>query len=735
MDEDLIKYLEDIRKKNAPPAKKIEKYLKYYNGSQHDDQDNEKLKNAYNIIKPIIETKVTLVCKAQVTDAVVATTKSLNSIKEISVADKLAASVDDIRRDIWKDNLEKTFDEKSLRTAAIKGGCVGRVSWDNELINGLGQVKIDTLDPALCSWDGSVSKISDSNYFFHAPKVSIMDIKKKFAVDANGMVNTKVMEQLSQVGSDTNSEFSRDMSGNEDSEITNYEFGDSGGQVFAYNSPGKTTTTKKVTIIECYLRDDTVFYEEVNNEETKEKQKIWKLKYPTGRKITYICEENIKIKLEDEALDPNIGYPIDVFEWIPNEEEGHKFRGVSEVKDLIYIQDRINKLAARRTFLIQQHQRYLAFDSGYLKLSLNDFGDNPILLAKGLGDNPNAVQTYLIDGIADAVALKEVMEEYRAEALSIARLSDTILSGVHEPGVRSGKQVQELKQSPLNTIESIQQRYYEFKRSLTLKALKMAQYYYDVPRTIRISGSDTIINLPTQKDLEDTETGKIVNQEQSPITIARKTKDKNMQPREGEEISPDGQYVLEKIKSDLRLFDFDIELISGAAQARSPQENSDLTLMLLELGVFDNKYGVETTRMVLRNTDFPNRAAIMTEIENKAKEQEQYNKETPVFKKLLEGADPALLKGIGEIINSLKLNSKSKAEFLSKGLGFTETRVDTLAEAPAQEVMSKGDPEKIATISAAPVSTIPEEAAIGQAKAEDMILLEENAKNSNAVKK
>jgi hypothetical protein len=202
--------------------------------------------------------------------------------------------------------------------------------------------------------------------------------------------------------------------------------------------------------------------------------------------------------------------------------------------------------------------------------------------------------------------------------------------------------------------------------------------------------------------------------------------------KNGEELSEDNKFIIEKINGDLRLFEFDVELISGSAQARSPQENSALTLSLLDRGVFDGKYGIETTKMVLRNTDFPNRAAIITELELKASDQEKYEKETPFYIQLIKNSDPNLLKGLGEIINSLKLNSIAKEEFLAKGLGLTNAQVDRLDQAPAQEVMSKGDPEKVASISPDTVSNNPQIAAEGQKTAEDIMILKESSKNSNA---
>lgn len=734
-DKDLIKYLEGIRAKEKPPVDKMKTYLQYYNGSQHDGKESSDLKNAYNVIKPVIETKVSMVCKAQITDAVVAKSHSLSSIDEISVADKLAAAMDDIRKSIWKDNKERTFDEKANRTAAIKGAVIGRVSWDKDACDGLGQVNIEVLDPSACSWDYSVDDISKTNYFFYTPKKSIMDIKKKFAVDKDGVVNKDLMEKLSQIAGSSGDSSSTDMSGNEKAQVTNYEVNDVGGQVFAYDSPIPTTTSKKVTIVECYFKDDTIFYEEVKDDAIEQKQKRWRMKYPIGRKIVYIAQGEHKIKLSDEPLDEKIDYPLEVFEWVPNEEDGHKLQGVSEAKDLMYIQDRINRLASRRTFLIQQAQRYLAYDPKYVKLTLNDFGTNPILEAQGLGENPNAIGTFSIETIQDAADLKVIMEEYRNEALSIARLSDTIISGSHEPGVRSAKQVEELKESPLNTIESIQQRYYEFKTKLTLKALKMAQHYYDVTRTIRITGGEMAIKLPTQQDLIDTETGQEVNPEQSPIVMSRPLKGdpESATLAPGEQINPETKQIIQTINSDLRLFNFDIELISGSAQARSPQENSALTLRLLEMGVFEGKYGIETTKMVLRNTDFPNRAAIIAELERKNLDQERYNKETPFYVQAIKDGDPARLKGIGELIQSLKLNSTAKEEVLAMALGINEENapVDKLDEAPAQEVMSKGDPEKVAAISPETVSRDQAAVAEGKETAEDIMVLREASKIGN----
>lgn len=733
-DKDLIKYLEGIRSKEKPPVAEMKKYLQYYNGSQHDTQQDDKLKNAYNVIKPVIETKVSMVCKAQITDAVVAKSHSLGTLNEISIADKLAAAMDDIRKSIWKDNKERTFDERANRTAAIKGAVIGRVSWNAEACDGLGQVVIETLDPEACSWDYSVDCISKSNYFFYSPKKSLMDIKKQFAVDKDGKINEELMKKLDTISGDSSSDGNSDVSGSENAPVTNYEINDVGGQLFAYDNPISSTTTKKVTVIECYFKDDTIFFEEVNDDNIKEKQKRWRMKYPIGRKIVYISQGNNKIKLSDEALDEKIGYPLEVFEWVPNEEDCHRLQGVSEAKDLMYIQDRINRLAARRTFLIQQAQRYLAFDPKYVKLTLNDFGTNPILEAQGLGENPNAVGVFAIETIKDAADLKVIMEEYRNEALSIARLSDTIISGSHEPGVRSAKQVEELKESPLNTIESIQQRYYEFKTSLTLKALKMAQHYYDVTRTIRITGGDVSIKLPTQQDLIDTETGQQVNPEQSPIVLARPMKgnqeDATLQP--GEELDPITNQIIQNINSDLRLFDFDIELISGSAQARSPQENAALTLKLLEMGVFEGRYGIETTKMVLRNTDFPNRAAIIADLERKDVERQEYTKSTPYYIQMIKDGDPAKIKGVGELIHSLKLNSSAKEEILGNCLGINAENapVDKLDEAPAQEVMSKGEPDKVAAISPSTVSRDDTVAEEGQQKAEEILVLKESAKIS-----
>ena len=708
-DNDLLKYLEQLRAKTESKDKEMKNYANYYNGEVAKADSN--LNHAYNIIKPIVETKVTIVSKAQVTPCVLAQYSSLQSTTDIDMVDKVSAVGDDLRKHLWDINKERSFDESSLRQASIKGVTVARVSWDKQMCGGLGDITADILDPALCRWEYSVSNPAEMNYFFYEPLVTLMDIKKKYGYDEKGEPKQEVLDILNKIQSESKTGSGKSSNSPKNGKTTNYTVNGVGGQVFAYNNGAGTSSTEKVKVIEVIFKDDTIFMPNEKDGTPEKDKEDWRYKYEAGRKITYISQGENRIILEDEPVDDKIGIGIRLFSWMPSVDADTVSVGTSEVKDLMYIQERMIKLAARRAKLIQQHQRYLVYDPRDLKIGLNDFTDESILAAEGLANSPNAIQEKAINYIQDVQFLTDIMQEYKQEALTVARLNDTMLSGQHEAGVRSAKQVESLKEQPLNTIESIQGRYVEFKNDITLLMLKMVQEYYNVPRIVRIGGGTKFVKFPTQEPLvEDEATGAMgVSESQPPISIQGKDSE-----------------VAETIKTDLRLFDFDIDIVSGFSQARSPQENSELTMVLLNAGVFSGQYGMETVKMVLRNTDFPNRSAIITEMEEKAKAQAEDESSKPEWMKMLQ-AEPDTAKVLTELLKSVKAeyNSALKAEIFT-GLGFESVMVDKLVDAPAQTITAKGEPDKVAAIAPEMVSHETNIAEAGAEVAIDIIELQSN---------
>ena len=618
MDTELLKLLDSLRNKfDSKIHDNFAKLTRYYTGDFSEADGG--IKNNENVTNGIVETKVTQVVQAEITTTIVPSNMTFSDANEIKVVDQLASVLDDLSKHVQRINAWDIFREDTCRTGGIIGTAIARCSWDYEAADGLGDVKVEELDPMLCKWDTSATEVEGMNWFFYEPEINILTLKKKYGVDEQGNINQEMMDKLNSLTA-----MPKDKDKPEESMakgVINYTANSTSGQAYTYGTTGMQRSTDNIKVIECYIKDDSVFMPaKGDGTQTEAKKEEWRFQYPNGRYIVYVSQNNNRFVLEDRPIDYPFGFPIDMFTWMPSRKKGEKLIGLGEVKNLIPIQDRINKLYNRLSKCIQQYQSYIAFDptTTGLKADGSDFTDDFLIAVKNLAQSPLQIVTN--NTLAEINNLLELIQHYRQSAMNIARINDTMLSGKHESGVTSAKQVESLKQNPLTAIDAIIRRYKSFLLKVTNKSLKLVQLYYNVPRMVRIAEGKQFAEIPAREEqVTNPQTGApMANPKQPPIRI----------------FDAGTMKVVKEIQSDLSLYGYECEVIAGAGIARSPQENAALTMQLVQMGVFSGEMGLETVKLILRANDYPNRNSIIAELEKKQAEQSNQPAQMPQAKDL-----------------------------------------------------------------------------------------------------
>lgn len=647
--------LKDIATK-AQPKDLLDRIERYYRGSY--DKRRDKIVNQRNVIKGIVETKVTLVADSQIKTTVVPVPKSSSDLSNYLNAKDKANIMDDCVKEVFRLNNFDSFKIKTIRDM-IKKIAICEITLDENQ-----SVHINRIAPINFFPDPNASNVKSMNYCVIRERCSPITVKKQYPEYA------EKLDKLSKDSSDNKRQEGAPMG-----VVTTTAEGGT-YQSYVYNDPGSITKNHEDIILwKLYLKDDSTYTAaelSTKNEEEKAFLEEQKYKYPHGRLI--IFPDNSKdIVLKDEPIDYKFtdgDLPIEIAYNIEGETI---WECAGEVEDLFENQNRINNAYSTVQRMVGKYGSWLCFDPR-TGLKKGDFVNETILQVENMqaAGTPAVVTNNTLDKLN---FMLDYMQRLIEDSHKIARLNEQMISGNKEPEVRSGEQVDALNESPMAGIRALQRQYKDFLIRLTRKIIILIQQYYNVPRIVRAT-EGVFYRLPTAGK-GNIEAYKEVEQ-------------------------PDGSKKVQQIKEiqgDLSVGEFDIEVIAGSERPRSRAENAQLMLQLRELGMMGQ--GIDATEQILAELDVPDRGIIMERLRKEKKE------EKPAIM-----TTPEMATAWAKVFSALEGYSLARDEVL-KRYGLPNKR-DKLQDAPIQEITKQSEVRDVVAILPETVSDQPEEQMAGQ---------------------
>jgi len=577
----LWKHLDELQKKSYSP-KELNKYWAYYSGD-FSDKEFEKIKNSCNIIKQIIDTKSTLALDSMMSTTVVPAPASMATIETLQgmedVADVLNDSLVSVFKDIELDGIKAQVMDDGL----IFGVGIVESVWDAEK-KAQGDVEAVVLDPRKIRVEKSAIDIPDSAFVFIEQEISIYEAKQRYGLNQDGSVNDEMMEKIEKLGETKTAKNEKGQA----SGVMSYNSDSGGGQAYAYGVDGVKNAGKIIKLYRVYLKDDSTFLEDSNDPDNEEKQ-TFRMQYPNGRYCVMSAMDSNKVIFEDKPIDYPFGYPLTAF----NPYKQRSLFGKSEIADLMFVQDRINRAYIRVQTLVAKFVSIICYDSNQLDLGEDDFVNAFAMAIDNM--RTNGIPTVLTNNtISEIAGLLEYIKQLKDEAKEIARVNDIMIAGSTPTQVKSGVAIEALMESPQASIRSIQRAFKEFLIEFSKKTLTLIQRYYNTPRIISLSeGRYAVLNIIPDDQGE----------QQTQVQIYNKG-------------------VVEKIVNNLQVGEYGIDIISGTEVPRSRSEQAQLMTQLVAQGMLGDINDPEMKEQYFKSIDLPNYRAIMQVIK---KQQESAN--------------------------------------------------------------------------------------------------------------
>ena len=581
----ILEHLEELKNKAVSENKKrhtdYKKFREYYEGSYKDG-------NQLNIIKGIVDTKVTLVLDFEAVSSVVAKSKCFANIDQIQLMNSLADILNDCNAHVLKENDIDSIKRSIVHNAIITGLGVAETTWNQSEDEELGDVQIISVDPCNYFPDTTAKKVQDCNYIFKKEVVSSITLKKDYPQFIDRIDKAKAVTEkdkrdklpasgaINTVGTDINTT-----------------------QIYADGkspSDGNISESRNIVVWNAYLKDDSTFYD------TKdvEKQRLM-LQYPNGRYIRWVegAEDYI---LEDKPIDSPTGYPFDVIECD------------SDVKYLIETQNRIDKAYRKIRLLIGGYVSFLAHTPD-ADITDQEIIDQLTIEVDQLGQM-EVVTNNTLDRLNTMIEYIKVLKE---QAYEIARVNPSLISGQKQDGVDSGRMVSMLNESPMTAINEIQKLVKRFIIMQGEKNIALIQMYYNVPRIIKLAGGDFAVLQP-QINRVDEEGNPVLDENGQPIVEV------NPQIEIYKQYAEKELQAVKVLKADLSLGEYEVDVIAGAQMPRSRAEKAQIYMQLAQMGkIPDTKTGTE---LLLSALDIPDKTGILEAIDEQT--QEIQNTQPPI---------------------------------------------------------------------------------------------------------
>lgn len=592
----LIDYLNGLKSDaiSKQPAKEFKRYDIYYSARYSKDNQNKNLANNLNICKPIVETKATMVTDALITTSVRPSAMSLiDNQNDMDTFYRVAEILDNGVSHVFRINDKDSFDQKILRSALKCGPGIAELSWDPQMSNGIGDISLRMVNPEDFIPDPSAKTVEECNYIFVRTIYSKFTAKKMWP---------QFSERIDQVADEGDKSEDKAGIGAKVRGVINGIIGANAQQMYVYDSvSGVKGARKNITIWKCYIKDDSPFIPDKDDDPDQREMKEQQFKYPYGRCVVYAGEDLI---LDDKPIDYPFGFPFEMIYDVETDD----IWGQGEIEDLIEIQDRINLAYWRIAQLVREYLSAVLFEVVGGDLNRKSFpGQFSIMLPPGTFAAGSEPRVLTNNTLSELKAMWEYIDQLKGSAYEIARINKMMVTGERSSGVNSGQMVQDLNESPMAGIRGLQRNYKDFLVRLTNKIIVMIQLYYNVPRMIRIGEGKKFAQIPARDSGIEPQ-----------ITMIERKNDEDL---------------VTEIKGDLSIGEYEVEVTAGSEMPRSKSAIAQLTLQMAEAGYLGDPNDIFVKEKVLQSVQFPNSREIINHL---MEEKEKIEKAPPNIASLLE---------------------------------------------------------------------------------------------------
>ena len=670
----------------------ISKYYDYWDGKYAAPKNSyftDQTKTSCNIVKQIVESKLSATLDAQFSIGVVPKLNVFADIETIKDQNNYADILNDELRNILEENRIDDIKERICRWGLIAGMGVLQTTF-NTSDKTEGKIELNVVPPKTLTWDKNAKDLKDLTFISYEIELNPSLAKKRYAVNQDGSVNehlAKKIDELAEIKSDYS------MNDTQQKGVVAIQSEQTSDLAYVYDSNG-IVGGKVIDLIVMFLIDDSFYYPEKNDSENeKELKNEAKVKYPNGRLIVFSKNENKKLILEDRAAPEGFDNlaNIDIFKPL----DFDNICGKGEVEDLIPIQDRINGTYLKiRQLIATDINTLLYFKGTNFDLQDSDFVNHSVIGLEGTGGEglPFVLSS---ESIPKAMQLVEYVTKLKEEAMEVARVNPTMINGIRQTGTTSAEQVEALQESPMGSIRTIQRNFKDMMICMGQKIITLIQKYYTVQRLVKLS---TGIQIDEEK-----------------VVYAK------FGEFEGQryiDLLNEAAETVKQIKIDQN-WEFNVEVVAGTEIPRSRRENAFLANKFVEMGIL-NLQDIDMLELYLKSLDIPNYRAYTTLMKHK-KQKDESSPQPLRFIDIMKS--PELATAFSELVKSLDTNSKAKGQLLAS-VGLIP-EVDRLEDAPIQDVTSKSEIEDVATIAPDRVSGDPVKAAQAQEISSSIVTLEE----------
>ena len=662
MDNPFLEYLNKLKSKatGVPTHLKFAKFDRYYKGNVAPTvgygRDGLPVKGSdasyYNIIKPIIETKATTALDAMITTNVKPANLSHQTFDNLKQLESIADILNDCWENVKKNTGMDNISQKVIRDGLINGIGIAKVFWNQSVDNGLGDVRIERVNPVDFYPEPNATTIENCNYIFVKRYISRFDLINEYK---NRPDVLKKIDKLT-----TESTKITDAAEKRTDLVVSMENEEGGTKNNAqgYMNEGSlvpSNTTENIVLWECYLKDDTVLVPlDKDSGQEKQMKTEERFKYPNGRLIIYSGKEI----LDDKPIDYPFGFPFETF----SPTQSDSLVGFGDVEDLCSTQDKIIDAYYKLQQLLMKYKSFLVVQEESIPRNTLEKNFDIVYSVPGSAGTPPILVTNKLT--QDIQIVRQHIQDLKQDAYKIARINEIMLSGERPVGVNSGQMVRDLIESPMSSIREIQRNFKIFLSGISTKAVTLIQLYYNQPRIIRMASGSQFASI--QPD----EMG------QMQINIY----DRDMMTNE--------LLAIDTIKSDLTLGEYEVEITAGSALPQSQSALAATTLQLAQQGIFGDINDPDVKEIILRTLDYPNYRAII----NKQKEQRDEAMQVPIpepdFNNYIKNVNMSL-KDIVELIGVLPPEQQYSAiATITESLGLSSPVV---TQPPVSSVISTVD--------------------------------------------
>lgn len=556
-----------------------DKRWQFYNDQQWDAKRPKNRSDAsINIIKIAIQTMLPILTDAR---------PGFNVLPEEPTDFEFAKALGMVTESWWlNSDMDQTLVETIMDSMIYDAGIM-KVMWDPDLLNGIGDIRVDVIDPRDIYLPPTARDFNKGcTYVIQKIKKPVGELRRKFPEHKD-----KIKADTTESSQDTFD--SGDKSSTGINSVTLVSPVDRKSDLAQKSTSSTSTDTRQeCTILECWIDDDTVEEYEVEKDDGTKEQGT-KEKYPNGRLITILPSKKLLLQSSENPYKHGLKPFVRIVDGILP----RRFWGDGEVKQLMSVQQQLNKVLANI-------------------IDYMNFTSNPLWLVEtGSGlDTSKITNTYGLilkvnDGGINKVKREippplpqyiiSFYEQLKSAADSISGIHD-VTQGRKPAGVTAASAIETLQEAAQTRIRLKERNLQTSLSQLGRQVVQLIMQYYTQPRVARITNSQA---YPEFFDFY------VEPQDDGTVRFNKREWNYN---ENTEQYVPDIKWQQSETSKGV----FDVKVLSGTALPYAKATRSQLALQLFDRKALD----VES---LLDTLEWPDKSKVLNKLQEQNQQQAQ----------------------------------------------------------------------------------------------------------------